>query len=85
MTDQRQETIDRLKREGGPAFARGAGPEGMTWAYGDPGMSLRDYFAAAALNTFYAEGGMGDRTEDEIARSAYELADAMLAARRGTP
>ncbi len=49
MTDQRQETIDRLKREGGPAFSRGAGPEGMYWCAGDPGMSLRDWFAGMAM------------------------------------
>jgi hypothetical protein len=45
-----------------------------------PGMTLRDYFAAKAM-----QGMMDSVCSDEyIARAAYKMADAMLAA-RGTP
>lgn len=45
------------------------------------GMSLRDYFAAKAMPEIYnrAESGGFER----VAKLAYELADAMLAAREG--
>ena len=44
------------------------------------GMTLRDYFAAKAM-----QGMMDSVCSDEyIARAAYKMADAMLAA-RGTP
>ena len=57
---------------GGPAFPVQPG--------GDTGMTLRDYFAAAALTGIIAKG------EDEMypgfrASEAYALADAMLSAR----
>jgi hypothetical protein len=46
------------------------------------GMTLRDYFAAKAL-----QGMMSDHTRDnsakEIADYAYQLADAMMKARNG--
>lgn len=37
-------------------------------------MSLRDYFAAKAMHALYLE----DATQDQIAKSSYEMADAML-------
>lgn len=46
-----------------------------------PGMSLRDYFAAKALQGFVADPDMAGTHVDDVARQAYELADAMLAAR----
>jgi hypothetical protein len=42
-------------------------------------MTLRDYFAGQALTADY----MGDYTSAEQGRVAYEVADAMLAAREG--
>lgn len=42
------------------------------------GATLRDHFAAAALQGFAAEGGMPGPT---AAKAAYEWADAMLAER----
>lgn len=72
--------------------------------YDSPGgMSLRDYFAAAALQTLkiehYATTSAGmhgasygtahavfvSASPVEIARRSYEIADAMLAARRAKP
>lgn len=43
------------------------------------GMSLRDYFAAKAMQALIAAPDQG--TFDTIAMDAYELADAMLKAR----
>lgn len=51
----------------------------------DPGMSLRDYFAARALNgiisAFFAMETHHGWTNDEIAKEAYSLADSMTKAR----
>ena len=52
--------------------------------YGHSGMTLRDYFAAKAMQGFivYAvHKGIYAPPNDELANSAYELADAMLKAR----
>lgn len=45
------------------------------------GMTLRDYFAAKAMQGICAHPETWGRQTSEIAQSAYELADAMLAAR----
>ncbi len=55
-------------------------------AYGHPGMTLRDYFAAKAMQMHgdalsgIAAGGSAE-WDELIARRAYETADAMLKAR----
>jgi hypothetical protein len=65
--------------DGGPAF-----PFGVD--YGDGGyeqfhgMSLRDYFAAAAMTGLLASPRRTGRA-DQYARDAWDQADAMLAAR----
>lgn len=47
-----------------------------------PGMSLRDYFAACALQGLTTRRPAGVPTSaGELARFAYEIADAMLEAR----
>ena len=46
------------------------------------GMALRDYFAAKALQGICASGPGPQITDDIIAREAYNLADAMLKARK---
>lgn len=83
MTD----TIDH----GGPAFPHDKymknGDQWGTYAHG--GMSLRDYFAAAALPTLlqrvYADCDKFhyniENAYDIAADASYELADAMIAAR----
>jgi hypothetical protein len=55
-------------------------------SYGDPvpfqedGMTLRDYFAAMAMQGLLS-GHWEGRSADEWAKSAYEIADAMIACR----
>lgn len=67
--------------DGGPAFPRSgfSGPEG----FGRPenGMTLRDYFAAAALQGICAHPDTWWLLQTGIARAAYDMADEMLAAR----
>ena len=57
--------------------------------YGDPGMTLRDYFAGRALPAILAALPYQDDVNGTVAREAYAMADAMLAARkapvRGAP
>ena len=65
--------------DGGPAFARDSHMGKQIGLYvQQQGMSLRDYFAAAAL-----QGNLIEPTanNDEVAKWAYSLADAMLKAK----
>jgi hypothetical protein len=72
--------------DGGSAFPWppvGTGDPRDGMAGGSSGMSLRDYFAAAALQGLLAEShSMG--MIDCDARAAYQYADAMLAERAKT-
>jgi hypothetical protein len=61
-----------IQNDGGPAFPTPAGIQH------NDGMTLRDYFAAAALEK--ASRG-SDRNADEIAKRAFYIANAMLKAR----
>lgn len=47
-----------------------------------PGMTLRDYHAAKALEGICASGPAFDWTNTRIAQEAYDLADAMMEARK---
>jgi len=75
MTDER--------KTGGPAF-----PDGSTNPWGVPekaGMTLRDYFAAKAMQTLLQTntGAVGvNRFEHRVAETAYAIADAMLEVRK---
>ncbi len=63
------------KSNGGPAFPAPYDGHGS----GDPGMSLRDWFAGQAL-----AGNLGNpwsSHEDSVASRCYKIADAMLKAR----
>ena len=69
--------------DGGPAFpSEQSETQDGTWnqTY-DPGMSLRDWFAGQAL------ADLASLTESNsdiaIAKTAYRIADAMIAARKG--
>ena len=74
--------------DGGPAFPlQSIGPD---FAPGYAGMTLRDYFAAKAMQAMlsghFAKYGHEDYwPRPEIAAEAYEMADAMLAARKPDP
>lgn len=59
---------------GGPAFPTGTGVTPY-----NPGMTLRDYFAAKAMQMLRS-----DLSADWTAERAYEIADAMLEARSNT-
>jgi hypothetical protein len=49
-------------------------------------VSLRDYFAAAAVQGLAVSWGQGnDVTVDDLAEDAYRVADAMIAAREAKP
>ena len=61
--------------DGGPAFPR-TGADGHTSP--QSGMSLRDYFAAAAMPEVDKRS---HGTTDDVARECYQLADAMIKAR----
>lgn len=79
-------------KDGGPAF-----PGGERWRTVDlsgnennhsrapynNGLSLRDYFAARAMQQILASSPGGD--DQIIAGAAYQMADAMLAAREAQP
>lgn len=67
------------RAENPPAF-----PNKGSCAKNDPteGMTLRDYFAAAALQGMCADKELRQH-EDECAERAYHMADALLAARQG--
>lgn len=68
------------KETGGPAF-----PELGNVAYNsdwssESGMTLRDYFAASAMQQLVVHS---HAEHDGIARTCYQMADAMLKARAG--
>jgi hypothetical protein len=60
-------------------------PTAFPWTHGDmtcTGMSLRDYFAAKAMQGFVSDPDWRvDMMPEETARAAYTQADAMLKAR----
>jgi hypothetical protein len=64
------------KQTGGPAFPN----EGFNgWGEPQQGMTLRDYFAAKAMQACIAKGA--PLVFDDVANKAYEMSDAMLKAR----
>lgn len=64
------------KNTGGPAFPINVDSE-MTCL----GMTLRDYFAAKAMQTYMMQEVWNPDTYQVAARSAYRVADEMLKAR----
>lgn len=61
--------------DGGPAFPSGTGGDIL-------GMSLRDHFAAKAMQGLLASPNLKpDALEHDVAQNAYTLADEMLRAR----
>ena len=75
------------KNDGGPAFPCEVGPasDGHTIQTGNmqwmqPGMTMRDYFAAKAMQGFAAGLERWDNV-DVLPSFCYQMADAMLKAR----
>ena len=71
-------------KTGGPAFPKTECEKG----YMQEGMSIRDYFAAKAMQAIYmrlggspSAGKDHDGTLTELAKDAYAMADVMLLAR----
>jgi hypothetical protein len=48
------------------------------------GLSIRDYFAAFALQGLICHNGCASTSDEDNSRVAYELADAMIQARKGS-
>jgi len=64
--------------DGGPAFPHTTQWDGITPAINYHGISMRDYFAAAALQGLMASRNFLDEYDGPY---VYEIADAMLKAR----
>jgi hypothetical protein len=65
--------------DGGPAFPSPPSQHSNGFYSTGNGMTLRDYFAAAALQGFMAAHTSGGCLVDDLyAKYAYDLADAML-------
>ena len=62
---------------GGPAFP----VPGLHRGDYNNGMTLRDYFAAKAMQGICASGPTNEWSNSRLAAEAYDLADAMLKAR----
>ena len=71
--------MDDLLKAGGPAFPSSSDlGEGITSSF--MGMTLRDYFAGQVLPEVYRHAEEGTEYDD-LAHEAYNMADAMIAAR----
>ena len=70
------------KNDGGPAFPVPLLP-GQSWQGIGPcdGMTLRDYFAGRAMQSYLLDKDRDSFTFGQWARVSYEMADAMLEAR----
>lgn len=70
-----------MKNDGGPAFPQGNDRVVLSRSIEDSqGMTLRDYFAAKAMQGLLT--GNYDLYNHEMAETAYAIADAMLKARK---
>lgn len=72
------------QNNGGPAFPNVPDGAGDKWSDWDKGMTLRDYFAAKAMQAYLTDPNVGfDRDSIEIAaQTSFRIADAMLEARQ---
>lgn len=70
-------------QDGGPAFPVAEDHKVAADIPWTCGMSLRDYFAAAAMQGLVSTRWASSRTHDELAAEAFRQADAMLRARSG--
>jgi hypothetical protein len=80
MIKENKDMDNQPINDGGPAFPHTTQWDGITPAINYHGISMRDYFAAAALQGLLADNGGGE-SWDSDAKNAYNAADAMLKAR----
>lgn len=66
-----------------PSTSRTPNKDGTTQVTHHFGMTMRDYFAAAALTGMLTDTTRPRFNADTMAADAYRFADAMLAAREG--
>ncbi|HCD2513564.1 TPA: hypothetical protein NBJ98_002672 [Citrobacter freundii] len=75
-------------KTGGPAFPNKSAAVNGGSSFDSSGMTLRDYFAAKAMQGILANPGQLDNVNDEaskwVAKDAYRVADAMLRARESS-
>lgn len=64
------------KNDGGPAFPPMHDPDTH-----ESGMTLRDYFAGRAMQSYLLDKDRDSFTFEQWAQASYEMADAMLKAR----
>ena len=70
--------MSEKKNDGEPAFPSGCEPT----KYTNPGMTLRDWFAGRAMAAYCGSAEWReDTTQEQTAKAAYRMADAMLVAR----
>ncbi|WP_432323422.1 hypothetical protein [Yersinia enterocolitica] len=69
---------DEIKT-GGPAFPNVPDGAGDKWQSWDMGMTLRDYFAAKAMQSIPL--ALNKDEQSVAAQASYEMADAMIKAR----
>ena len=86
MKNERKEPTPTPPPKNIPAFPVIGGHAQSFGPYGEgdtvtAGMSLRDYFAAKAMQGISANTECNERTFEEIAEISYKQADAMLKAR----
>lgn len=72
------------KETGGPAFPRAAFDVNDYCGDGSEGMTLRDYFAARAMQAILTKPESVELTANELANAAYEMADTMMKVRSNT-
>lgn len=71
-------------KTGGPAYPTPYHPQDGMNTHLPTGMTLRDYFAAKAMQAFVTRGNTGlteANFDDEIAKWSYQVADGMLRGR----
>ena len=70
-------------KNGGPAFPNVPDGAGDKWNDWDMGMTLRDYFAAKAMQLMVVYSHEEHEEHEGIAKACYHMADEMLRAREG--
>jgi hypothetical protein len=76
-TSRKSSEVDMSKQTGGPAFPR---PHSGTSQFAQQGMTLRDYFAAKAMQAILSDPNYIN-PDEKLAEASYSIADAMLKAR----